>query len=507
MIMKRYNVFIINFLLILSGICSSCSLLETENDDEYSGEKFWSQGNRDNVEAFTLSLYNSFRKATMVNSAFVTATGDFRCAPVTGTGDFFSHLVSNNMGYLVTTYKSQSGWNFEAMTKWNTFYEVVQYSNILMEEVEKVPGLSADEVEHYKAEAVFMRNLAYFFMVRVWGDVPYYTKAYNSESLPRTNMVTVIQNCLADLKSVIGSDPDADILPWTNQTAGKTAIRASRGSYYALMMHLNLWLVQFDKANATAYYQETAQLGDEIVNRNGGAYELLPALQYPVVFAGGSRESIFDVVQDVGMDELFITYGNFSDVVCFTALGRTSSVAYYGADFIERIFPKSEGDLRASLWLDENYYDELITVNKEFLKFINPAITTDNRKLSNSGNYIVFRFADVILLYAEALNALGSNDDLACQLLNRVRLRAEATEVAVSGSELRDAIYWERVRELIGEGHYYYDLVRTGRICDMNYCYHYISRTNFNAGAWTLPIHGDALIENTKMTLNNYWVN
>jgi hypothetical protein len=488
---------------------SGCSLLETENDDEYSGDKFWSQGNRENVEAFTLSVYNYFRKATVVQCAFVTATGDFRCAPITGNGAYFSRLINNDMGYLATNYTTQSGWRFEDMTRWAIFYQVVQSANILIEEVGRVPGLTADEVAMYKTEGVFMRNLAYFFMARAWGDVPYYTNAYNAESLPRTGMVTVMQNCLADLKSVIDSDPDALILPWVQQSASKSVIRASRGSYYALMMHLNLWLAHFNAANATAYYEETARLGEEIVHNNEETYELLPALQYSTVFAGGSRESIFEVVQDVGMNEVFIDYANYSDVVCFTARGTTSSLVYYDYDFIEQIFPKVEEDKRKNMWFSEAYYDETVTTGtgKEVLKFVNPATTESNRELSNSGNYIVFRFADVILLYAEALAELGTNDSKACDLLNMIRNRAGAAEVNVSGSELQDAVFWERVRELIGEGHYYYDLVRTGKICNMNYCKHYITRTQFNAGAWTLPVHAEALEQNTKMTLNNFWVN
>src|SRR5690606_767301 len=118
---------------------------------------------------------------------------------------------------------------------------------------------------------------------------------------------------------------------------------------------------------------------------------------------------------------------------------------------------------------------------------------------------IIFRYADGLLLYAEAQAALGTDDGRALQLLNQVRQRAGAVDRTSSGSELQDDIYWERVRELIGEGQYFFDLVRTGKIHDPNYCYHTISRSNFNAGAWTWPIRPDAFLNNTKMTDNLYW--
>ena len=108
-------------------------------------------------------------------------------------------------------------------------------------------------------------------------------------------------------------------------------------------------------------------------------------------------------------------------------------------------------------------------------------------------------------VYAEALAALGTNDTKACELLNRVRNRAHASEINTSGSELMDAIFWERCRELIGEGHYYYDLVRTGKVYNRNYCMNPMTRTNFNVGAWTWPIHRNALKNNTQIGLNLFW--
>ena len=113
--------------------------------------------------------------------------------------------------------------------------------------------------------------------------------------------------------------------------------------------------------------------------------------------------------------------------------------------------------------------------------------------------------ADAILLYAEALAELGTDDGKACGLLNRIRARAGASTLSLSGSELKDAIYWERVRELMGEGHYFYDLVRTGKVYNNQYCYHPMTKSEFREGAWTWPISRKAQENNTLITLNNYW--
>lgn len=366
--------------LIVSCLFAGCDSLANKSEDKLSGDDFWAQGNETNAEAFLLSIYNSFRNATMSQRPFLTYSGDMRCAPITAysTGDkYVAYLANNDMGELRNTYPDDARGGL--IMQWDVFYTAIQDANILLAEIDKVPGMDGLKRSRFKAEAIFMRNLSYFFIVRAFGDVPYYTNAYNEAPLPRTNMVIVLQNCLADLQPLLDDDPGAEVLPWSYSSYSSKGIRASRGSVIALMMHINLWLVQFDAQNKEQYYT------------------------------------------------------------------------------------------------------------------------------SNSGNQIVFRYAGALLLYAEALAALGTNDTKACELLNRVRNRAHASEINTSGSELMDAIFWERCRELIGEGHYYYDLVRTGKVYNRNYCMNPMTRTNFNVGAWTWPIHRNALKNNTQIGLNLFW--
>ena len=85
-----------------------------------------------------------------------------------------------------------------------------------------------------------------------------------------------------------------------------------------------------------------------------------------------------------------------------------------------------------------------------------------DQNLTNPNNYRSIRFADVLLMAAEAHQQSG-NDPLALQYLNRVRNRAGLEASNASGSDLLNAIYLERRLELVGEGHHFFDLVRTGR--------------------------------------------
>ena len=92
-------------------------------------------------------------------------------------------------------------------------------------------------------------------------------------------------------------------------------------------------------------------------------------------------------------------------------------------------------------------------------------LNTGDANLTNPNNYRAIRFADVLLMAAEALNESG-NDMQAQMYLNRVRERAfgnSDNNVTATGPALRNAIYHERRVELVGEGHHFFDLVRTGR--------------------------------------------
>ena len=93
--------------LIVSCLFAGCDSLANKSEDKLSGDDFWAQGNETNAEAFLLSIYNSFRNATMSQRPFLTYSGDMRCAPITAysTGDkYVAYLANNDMGELRNTY-------------------------------------------------------------------------------------------------------------------------------------------------------------------------------------------------------------------------------------------------------------------------------------------------------------------------------------------------------------------------------------------------------------------
>lgn len=111
---------------------------------------------------------------------------------------------------------------------------------------------------------------------------------------------------------------------------------------------------------------------------------------------------------------------------------------------------------------------------------------------------VIYRHADVVLLYAEALNERLRHDE-ALYFVNQIRQRAslpllQSSDFLDKQTEIRDAILNERRRELVGEGKYWFDLVRTGNAIKLGGCpdeNHYL-----------FPIHQDHLVQNPNLTQN-----
>ncbi len=471
--------------------------------DNLAGNAFWKT--QQDVESFVSGMYGKFRRATLINTRFFVVTGDFRCAPLSvnsehnSTYQYITFLRNNALG----TYLSNGTSRPEALklTIWNDFYATIQLANILYRKTTEMPAgvLSAEQVKAYQAEAVFMRCMTYFFLVRQYGDVPYYTNAYNEKALPRTNMVEVLNKCIAELQTVKND------LPWTYENSALIAVRAMRGSVIALMMDMNLWAAGFDRVKAAEYYEKVATLGKEAMEESNGAYTLLPLSRTKEIFSGGSKEGIFEVVQNINGSEQFSNASIYSNyTVARPYLNYVNPIMYYDVNFIRKIYPPASFDGRQAIWFDINLYNGN---SQQMIKFLNPysSTGTDNTvQSSNIGNQMVYRYADIVLMRAEALAELEKYGE-ALPVINLIRKRAEAAEFATTGQALKDDIYWERVRELMGEGHYFYDLVRTRKLVDGNYAFAPISLSAYNSGGWTWPIDATALTNNPFMTLNQYW--
>ena len=509
--MIRRTIYIV-FLLMLSTQLGCKKFLDVPALDRLSGNAFFKSVK--DVEDNMWDIYGLFRDVTgscpMFAAAGEVRGGMLGYSPQKNDGNdrsFVEYIAQNQLIPVIYTPAGKDFWNIFAlgrMSDWKPFYRVIQACNILQYEITRrsIPDLSEEAIKKFKAEASFMRAMSYFMMVRIWGDVPYYTDAYHEAPLPREKMVTVMNKCIEDVKASM------DALPWTFNDPAFRGARASKGAAIALVMEMCMWNAGFDKANAQQYYTETAKLGGDLVN--SGAYDLLPIEESFTIFKGRSRESLFDIVISSNYGEtLTEKWNDLSELVVHYPYKRPASnhqysFTYFRADYLRRLYPPGIPDSRIQMWFDSQMYANDGTFM--FLKY-NSVYEQGNDDVNVDNNLIILRYAGAILLRAEALAEIAGGDAEAINMLNMIRKRANTgIYQGTGGPLLKEAIFTERAKELMMEGHYYFDLVRTGRVTNQQWCYYPLTQAQFDNGGWTWPISTNALNNNPYMQLNNYWL-
>lgn len=139
-------------------------------------------------------------------------------------------------------------------TDWSSFYAVIAQCNIIIarasEVAEKDPTYMDSDVRATQAEATFLRALSYFYLVRAFKDVPYYTKAIQSDDdipeLPAVSGDVIVRELIADLESVAGNALKA--YPEDNDSRfNSDCNRVTQNAIYALLADLCLWDKQYQK--------------------------------------------------------------------------------------------------------------------------------------------------------------------------------------------------------------------------------------------------------------------
>ena len=532
--------FIICLFIIVSASQYGCKkFLSITPIDKLTGNNFYRS--KDDVEANITDMYGQlFEKYT--RTAFAAATGEFRSGEVipaaqggegrAGSARIGGHtretpdprgstdkqtipFTNVNDRLLLDVLNISRGWGgyrFDNLTIWNEYYRVIQAANLLVSKVaEGIPGLTDADSKRYDAEARFIRCLCYFQMVRLYGDVVYYTDAYQKDPLPRENMVSVINQCIADLKD------HRNDLPLVFTDPSLKGVRATRGAAIGLLMNMYMWNAGFDIPNRNKYYVETASLGDEIMKSN--AFRLLPLSEWATVVKGRSDESLFELFRTLNYNsnrdnpyEQANAYSPFGDAFIHFPYKQPEythrySFSVFTSAYMTKLYPDA-GDQRLITWFvapfDQNA--ETFQLRKFALNTFADA-NNPNLDLNPDNTYMIMRYADAILLRAEALANLGKDSE-AITVLNVIRARALAPLYpAGSGdTDLKDAIFLERSKELMGEGSRYFDLVRTRRVLSNDWTDNPLTADKFSRGGWTWPINASALTNNPYMTLNSYWI-
>ena len=340
---------------------------------------------------------------------------------------------------------------------WNNSYSGIAKANAA---IENIPNVKMDESlkSRFIAEARFLRALYYFNLVRFFGDVPLVTKLGLDEAIgPRTSKDQVYAFLIEDLIA-------AETLPMRSTYSAADKARASKEAAKCLLGKVYVTIGDFEKAKSklAEVVENESQYGlglhdDYAANWNTDTEAGKEAILYlefgvaPFVnngemslagpkysVPGGSIEVANSNEADIPTQELYDSY-NENDK------RRDFNLRYEFTNYATKEVVKSSIPLFGKFWIDDISTCALCDINMH-----------------------VMRYADVILLYAEALSETGEAQK-ALDVVNRIRVRAFGNTSGnytqtMSKEEFRNVILNERYWEFPIEGHRWFDLVRMGKL-------------------------------------------
>ncbi|TWI84471.1 RagB/SusD family nutrient uptake outer membrane protein [Chitinophaga japonensis] len=387
-------------------------------------------------------------------------------------------------------------------------------------------SLSETAKDDIAGQAKFLRAFNYFKLVRYFGGVPLFLEEVTTADeafLPRATAEEVYAQIIADAQDAIAR---LEAPAFSNdQQPGQ----ATKGA--AAMLLAEVYMTQKKYAEAEAL----------LLSLNGMGYDLLP--DYADVFSTAhknSRESIFEVQYMQGLQEgqqsnfIYRFIPRTSNTTVLTGLRyNNSSIGGWNTPTQDMINAYEAGDTRldASIGMAEGTYNTsnmfTLSANKSIIgytpepgktgvpyikKYLHPHTDPNN----TDDNWPIYRYADALLLLAEAQNEQGKGG-AALAPLNRVRARAFGNNdhdiVTTDQAALRDIIAHERRVELAFENHRWHDLVRTGKAIEvmnaygaaLKQQYDYLSPSTYqvNANRLLLPIPQSERELNPDLTQND----
>jgi hypothetical protein len=335
---------------------------------------------------------------------------------------------------------------------WAGLYQMITRANLVLE---KVPGITMDETQknYILGEAKFLRALGYWYLVRLYGDVPIVTTSEEQlkAGITRSPSAAVFTQIVKDATEAEAA------LPATWPTADKG--RATKGSAAALLAEQYIW--RKDWANAATAAKRVIDSGN---------YGLRP--NYIEAFLPGSQNR---------NEEVFAAQSS-------SATGAPA-IDIAAWEYPRNMNPNSNGGW--GTWQPlQSFIDSYPTGDyRKEVSFFTHGIAPNGRDTTflphvykyrptarpgqQDVNWPIFRYADVLLMYAEALNEQGQTAQ-AATYVNMIRARARngtgnenrATPANISATlsqaDMRQAIFDERKIELAFEGKRWFDLVRQG---------------------------------------------
>ncbi|MBC7850361.1 MAG: RagB/SusD family nutrient uptake outer membrane protein [Chitinophagaceae bacterium] len=349
---------------------------------------------------------------------------------------------------------------------WSGSYGVIAQANQVLANVPDITPMDATVKKQILGQARFLRAWAYFYLVRMYGDVPLLTAPINNLTDPelypsRAPQEQVYTQIVADLTEAENAE-----LPWMDATG-----RASRGAVKGLLAKVYLTMAGFPLQKGASHYQLAADKAKEVIDNSGYAlfanYNDLHTLSqenrvehmFQIQYLGGVADNPFQGV----------LLPNFKDVSAYgTEIGSTVPTQQFFNSY--ELGDKRTVDRQGFFY--KSYYSggngalkdvSNAYIFKHFDVIANGTSGTAGTAIS-SLNWPLLRYADVLLIYAEASNEVTAAPSAAAHAaLKQIRDRAGLITLAVgtfTKDSFRTLVWKERWHELAYENITWFDMLR-----------------------------------------------
>lgn len=467
-VMKKSNKILALLLpLLLMSFVSCSDWLNLLPEDSVPKQSYWKS--KEDVVSAMKGIYSSMLSSDL--SQKIWLWGEIRADMITDGRSVNASLNLVRQGEISAD---------NSLCNWSSFYTTINNCNILLrfapEAYEKDESFTQRELKSYMAQAVAVRALMYFYLVRTFGDVPFSLEAYVDDSqylpLAKSPGSVILDSLVLQLEGLRVNNS----IPYQYGSAAENKGQMTRYAVDALLADIYLW--KEDYASCVVVCDEILNSGQfalipvpktEAVTDQGdtvlhpspaGIYDLFQSLYID----GNSVESIFELPFDRDITNPFY------QLLVYQNRSLMPNALYINSDIF---VPSAKGDpeyfdIRASINSKGGYVWKMAGVTYDG----NDVFTVENM----TNNLIIYRLAQVYLMKAEALTQLAGQDqeklEEAYGLLRQLRERScavETTELERDGSGNIDRdllelfVMEESARELMFEGKRWFDVLRNAK--------------------------------------------
>lgn len=461
--------------ILLLGPTSCKDFLDEEAPSNLTPESFYTIP--DHAEAAIAAAYAATRDI-YGGAGIFSSTWQMLEAPTgTSTTETAQNSDLNNLYSL--TYDGYTG---HVANYWNGLYGVISQANLVLDKVPAITPMDEGQKKRVLGQARFLRAWAYFQAVQLWGDIPLITTPQSIQSedfFPvRSPVEDVYKLIVEDLTTA-----EAAGLPWMDNTG-----RVSTAAAKSLLAKVYLTMAGFPLKKGATHYKLAADKAFEVItyaNANSGQINLFPTYRDVHLQANKNRvEHIFMIQYNtvVAGNPMENMYPNFKPVT-FNGPGGTGSTvptiqfynSYEPGDlrtvdqegwFYTTYFTNGTG---ARFQLGAPYIFKHFNTTHAGTVLTNPdgSTTVVTASRQNNLNVPVIRYAEVLLIYAEAQNEVTGPTMEAYNAFKKIRDRAKLTTPAMgtyNQNSFREAVWRERWHELAYEQITWYDMVRLRKV-------------------------------------------